>query len=145
MALNKTTTFADDLLAYLGGTAMPAAPAQLWLAFHTGDPGEGGSMANEPASGTDYARQPITLGATADSADNPGVARQRANSATISFDALNVDVTPTHVTINRSGVRGTADALYHGALTAPDGSAFGTLSAGQPLVIDAGNLVIEEG
>lgn len=140
MAMNKTSTFQQDVLAWVTGTAMPTAPTGIYLALFTADPGEAGSTTNELATADGYARHALTLGSASLSTNK----HQRTNSATLVFGPFTASVAPTHCAICKSGTRGTADLLYYGPITdvalAPI-----TATTGQVITIAAGSLVVAEG
>lgn len=69
------------------GTDMPAAPATIYVALHTGDPGDDGTANEIGTSGTGYARQPL---------DTPGdwsrpSHNEAANAALVTFGPAESD------------------------------------------------------
>jgi hypothetical protein len=51
----------NAVINWVRGTTMPAAPATIYVALFTADPGETGVFTNEVAAATGYARTAVTL------------------------------------------------------------------------------------
>lgn len=94
----------------LRATAMGSAPASVYVALHTGDPGETG--ANNEVSGNAYARVQVTAGFSAHGAAGP-----TSNSAEILFPTATPAGwgTVSHWSIHDASSAG--NCLYKGALT----------------------------
>lgn len=93
----------------LRATAMGSAPASVYVALHTGDPGETG--ASNEVSGGSYARVQVTAGFSAHGAAGP-----TSNSAEILFPTATAAWgTVTHWSIQDASSSG--NCLYKGALT----------------------------
>ena len=88
--------------------------ANLYLALHTADPGEGGNQTTNEAGYTGYQRVAVAKDATGwDITDN-----QASNAALIQFpQCTGGSETITHVSIG-TAVTGTGQILYSGALNA---------------------------
>lgn len=100
------------LLHVFGGSAY-SAPATLYLALYTSDPGDGNT--GTECSGTAYARQTITFTVTTDTA---------SNNAAVEFPVAGSSWgTITHVGILDNLTSG--NLLAHGALTASKAIASG--------------------
>lgn len=124
--MSKSNTFENDLLQLLfnnvdiadigdaGGLQNSATAGSLYLALHTGDPGEGGNATtNESAYGS-YARVAVarTVGGWTVSGN------QASNAALAQFpECSSGSETITHVSITTAS-SGTSKILYSGALTA---------------------------
>lgn len=89
--------------------------ANLYLALHTADPGEGGNQSTNEATYTGYQRVAVAKDATGwDITDN-----QASNAALIQFpQCTGGSETITHVSIGTAAT-GTGQILYSGALNAP--------------------------
>lgn len=134
MANNKTIPLANQVLRYflVPAQAAPTRPTDLYMALHTGNPGEAGTAANEVSAGLGYARQLITF------ATESGGQTQNNNTpafgvATASWGTLN------YFSICLSSTNGAADLIYYGPLTTPR-----TVSAGQSYNVAAGAVVVGE-
>lgn len=65
MALGLSSYLHQALAAWINGTTMPTAPAGLVMALSAGDPKQDASGLVEPNSAFGYARQPVTMAASA--------------------------------------------------------------------------------
>lgn len=124
--MSKGNTFENDLLQLLfnnvdiadigdaSGIQNSAAAGSLYVALHTGDPGEAGTAAtNESAYGS-YARQAVARSAAGWTVSG----NQAVNFALIQFpECTSGSETITHVSIT-TAVSGTSKILYSGALSA---------------------------
>lgn len=89
MASELSTYVANALLAWLKGTTMPAAPAGLYVALYSSDPGQAGTSGTDVTNTVRTAgRVAVTLGTVA--------ARAVANSADVDFGAAAGGATVTH-------------------------------------------------
>lgn len=112
----------------LRATAMPSTPASVYVALHTGDPGETG--ASNELSGNAYARVQVTAGFTAISSGST------QNSAEILFPtATGTWGTVSHWSIWDASSAG--NCLYKGALTSSR-----NVQSGDAFRFAAGALVI---
>lgn len=110
-----------DLTDYGEGVAMaalfPSTPTALFVALHTGDPGEAGS-ANEVAAGSGYARVSANFTRTGGTA---------TNDATITFGPATADKgTVTHVSIKDASSGG--NTIWKKALPSSRAWPSGTLT-----------------
>lgn len=113
-------------------------PAALWLALHTGDPGEDGNQlevltANYP----DYVRMNLTYGGGRDSGFPPAVDGAAANLKPMVYAVFTgmAPLTVTHFSI--WDAQYTGRAYVKGAFTAPR-----TVNSGDVFVVDIGRLTI---
>lgn len=94
----------------LRATAMGTAPASVWVALHTGDPGETG--ASNEVTGGSYARVEVTAGFSAHGAAGP-----TSNSAEILFPTASANWgTVSHWSIHDASTAG--NCLFKDTLTA---------------------------
>jgi hypothetical protein len=80
----KSKATSDDILAWLTGTVMPAAPASLYMALLTTMPTDNTGTSMVEVSGGGYARQQIT-GWAATATNGDGITEQKSTNATITF------------------------------------------------------------
>ena len=127
-------TFNASLASHLG-VLSTTGNANLYVALHTGDPGEGGSQTTSECAFGSYARQ-----AAARSGSGWTVSGNSAvNFATISFpECSSGSETVTHVSIGTSS-SGAGQILYSGALNASR-----SVSSGITLQFAAGALTVTE-
>lgn len=86
MAVFKSKTFSDNILNWLKGTAMPAAPANLYLALFTTMPTTNAGASLVEVSGGAYARQQITPAMWAAITTNAdSVTEQMSTNAQLTF------------------------------------------------------------
>jgi hypothetical protein len=105
------TTEADFIAFVFNATAMPSYGANLSVALHTADPGEGGTMATNEADYTPYARVSVAR----DAGGWTCAGNQASNTAEITFpECTSGSDTITHVSVGTAG----GQILYSGALTA---------------------------
>ena len=124
--MSKGNTFENDLLQLIfnnvdiadigdaSGLQNSASAGSLYIALHTGDPGEAGTAATSEAAYGSYARQAVarTVGGWTVSGN------QASNAALIQFpECSSGSETITHVSIT-TAVSGTSKILYSGALSA---------------------------
>lgn len=94
------------------------APTTVYLSLHTADVGQSGSLANEIATSTGYARQAITFGTAASGGSI-------ANTADVVFPAATAAYTVAAVAIVDSPTQGAGNCLWHSNLTASKSLAVG--------------------
>ena len=130
--MSKGNTTENDVLEHLfKATALSwAANANLYIALHTGDPGEAGS-ANEIGAGVGYARQSAAFTSNGDgTVDNDALITFGPNTNT-NWGSV------THVSVWTAASGGSC--LYKGPLTAAK-----TVNIGDSLDIAAAALVVGE-
>jgi hypothetical protein len=114
--MSKGNTFETDVLSYTfhGSDYSWDANVNLYVALHTGDPGEGGSQTTSECAYGSYARQTIARDATGwDVSGNTA-----SNDDLIQFpQCTSGSETITHVSIG-TAVSGAGQILYSGALSA---------------------------
>ena len=124
--MSKSNTFENDLLQLIfnnvdiadigdaGGLQNSATAGSLYIALHTGDPGEAGTATTNECAYTSYARVAVARsGAGWTVATNTST-----NAALIQFpECTGGSETITHVSITVSS-SGASKILYSGALTA---------------------------
>lgn len=105
---SKSDYLENELLDHVLRNSAYSAPAAVYLALFTADPGEAGSLANEVSAG-DYSRQAITFGTAAASGSI-------SNTTLITFTAAAANNwgTITHWAICDASTSG--NVLYYGAL-----------------------------
>lgn len=82
----------DNLLDWVKGSAFPAAPTNLYISLHNGDPGENGAASDVTATITGIANRPLLLQANLGPNGSVSPAgREAANTAliTITSSAVN--------------------------------------------------------
>lgn len=124
--MSKSNTFENDLLQLIfnnvdiadigdaSGLQNSATAGSLYLALHTGDPGEAGNATTNECAYTSYARVAVarTVGGWTVSGN------QASNAALAQFpECTGGSETITHVSITTSS-SGASKILYSGALTA---------------------------
>lgn len=124
--MSKGNTFENDLLQLIfnnvdiadigdaSGLQNSATAGSLYVALHTGDPGEGGNATTSESAYGSYARQAVarTAGGWTVSGN------QASNAALIQFpECSSGSETITHVSITTAS-SGTSKILYSGALSA---------------------------
>lgn len=141
--MSKGNTFENDVLlitfnATLAshlGTLSGTGNANLYVALHTGDPGEGGSQTTSECAYGSYARQGVVRSGSGWTVSGATV----QNAATISFpECTSGSETVTHVSIGTL-VSGAGQILYSGALNASR-----SVSTGITLQFAAGALTVTE-
>jgi hypothetical protein len=111
-----TYATAQQLLAALLAQGTFTPPTELWLALHTADPGEAGSLADEvDDSGTGYLRMEVTALLSAVSATGSSVLL----SAVTFPDPTGEWGTPTHASLCDAGTVGTGNVLLYGPIDNP--------------------------
>jgi len=125
--------FKQVLASHLG-VLQTTGNADLYIALHTGDPGEAGSQTTSECTFGSYARQAVARGAGWTVSGN-----QAENAATISFpECTSGSETVTHVSIG-TVVSGAGQIIYSGALNASR-----SVSSGITLQFAAGALTVTE-
>jgi hypothetical protein len=121
--MSKGNTAENDVLALIFNKTLPSylgtlsttGNADLYLALHTADPGEGGAQNTSEAAYTNYARVAVvrTSGGWTVSGN------QASNTALVQFPQCGASgATITHVSIGTSD-SGAGQIIYSGALNAP--------------------------
>ena len=124
--MSKGNTFENDLLQLLfnnvdiadigdaSGIQNSATAGSLYVALHTGDPGEAGTAATSEAAYGSYARQAVARSGAGWTVSG----NQASNAALVQFpECSSGSETITHVSIT-TAVSGTSKILYSGALSA---------------------------
>lgn len=125
--MSKSDYLESKIIRHLIGQATWSAPASLWLALFTSDPGEAGG-GTEMSGGTPaYARKQITFGS-----ESGG---QASNSSSVSVNVPTGTTTYWAIMDASSG----GNVLYSDAFDAPIDTASGT-----PLVFAAGDIIVQE-
>lgn len=145
--MSKGNTFESELLALLfnntdiadigdaSGIQNSAAAGSLYIALHTGDPGEAGTSATSEATYTGYARVAVARSGAGWTVAGSSV----SNAAQISFgECTALSDTVTYVSIT-TAVSGATKILYSGALTASR-----SISAGITPLFAIGALTVTE-
>jgi hypothetical protein len=126
--------FNATLAAHLG-VLSTTGNANLYIALHTGDPGEGGSQTTSECAFGSYARQAVARTGSGWTVSG----NQASNAAQISFpECTSGSETVTHVSIGTI-VSGAGQIIYSGALTASR-----AVSSGITLQFAIGALVVTE-
>lgn len=126
--------FNATLASHLG-TLSGTGNANLFVALHTGDPGEAGSQTTNECAFGSYARQSVARTGSGWTVSG----NQASNAAQISFpECTSGSETVTHVSIGTS-VSGAGQILYKGALNASR-----SVSSGITLQFAIGALVVTE-
>lgn len=126
--------FNATLAAHLG-TLSGTGNANLYVALHTGDPGEAGSQTTSECAFGSYARQAVARSGAGWTVSG----NSAENAATISFpECTSGSETVTHVSIGTI-VSGAGQIIYSGALNASR-----SVSSGITLQFAAGSLVVTE-
>lgn len=130
MASDLSTYLGNKIVRWLGGNAMPTAPASLYLALYNGDPKSGGSEVTTTIR---------TAGRIAASLSVPasGTTNTMTTSADADFGAAAGGATVTHVAV--------CDASSAGNILASHSVGSNTISAGQDVKFSAGNLTFTIG
>lgn len=141
--MSKGNTFENDVLlitfnatlaAHLG-VLSTTGNANLYVALHTGDPGEGGSQTTSECAFGSYARQSVARSGVGWTVTG----NQAENAATISFpECTSGSETVTHVSIGTVS-SGAGQIIYSGALNASR-----SVSSGITLQFAAGALTVTE-
>lgn len=124
--MSKSNTFENDLLQLIfnnvdiadigdaGGLQNSAAAGSLYVALHTGDPGEAGNASTNESAYTSYARVAVARSGAGWTVSG----NSATNFALIQFpECTGGSETITHVSIT-TAVSGTSKILYSGALSA---------------------------
>lgn len=131
--MSNSNYMEELILDWISGSAMPAAPTTVYVALSTAAPGEDGSI-TEPATGDGYARQAVTFGASAQSADAATI----ANSAAVGFGpATSSWGSVTHFAVFDAATGG--NMLRHAALTSSV-----TVASGDSATFGVGALIISQ-
>jgi hypothetical protein len=128
MASDLSKYLGNKLVRWLAGQAMPAAPAQLYVAFFDGDPKASGTEVTTTLHAAGRVGVTWTIPASNDT-DNILV-----NSAGVSFSTADADTPMSHVAIFDAQVGGKrlgSKGLVGGATT---------ITAGTPVSFEAGDL-----
>lgn len=109
-----SNTFENRMLDWVNFVGTPTRPSGVWVALHTADPGETGSLAAEvTTSGTAYARQSVTFGTAASGA--------ASNTNTITFAVATANYgTLSHFSICDASSAG--NVIWYGPLTTGTGA-----------------------
>lgn len=145
--MSKSNTFENDLLLLIfnntdiadigdaGGLQNSAAAGSLYLALHTGDPGEAGNASTNESAYTSYARVAVARSGAGWTVSG----NSATNFALVQFpECTGGSETITHVSIT-TAVSGTSKILYSGAL-----SASRSVSSGIQPQFAAGALTVTE-
>lgn len=135
--MSKGNTTENDLVAYIfNDTAISwDALTDLYVALHTGDPGEAGSQTTSEASYTSYARVAVVRSGSGWTVSG----NQAENAALVQFpQCTGGSSVCTHVSVG-TAASGAGQILYKGAL-----SASLTVSNGIQPQFNAGTLVVTE-
>ena len=110
--MSAITDFLElELLDHVFRNSAYTPPSNVYVALHTGDPGETGALLE--LSGDGYARTVVTFGAPTDAGDGNS---QVTNSAAVTFPAATADWgTVTHFSLWDASSAG--NCLWKGALT----------------------------
>lgn len=114
--MSKGNTTENDVLALIfNATALSwNANTNLYLALHTGDPGEGGSQASSEANYTSYSRVTVARSGVGWTVSG----NTASNAALLQFpQCTGGSSTVTHVSIG-TAASGAGQILYSGALSA---------------------------
>jgi hypothetical protein len=134
--MSKGNTFEAQIIALtFNNTALPWSNANLFVALHTADPGEGGDQTTSEATFTGYARVSVAR----DSSGWTCSGNQASNTAEITFpECTGSTNTITHASVGLLA-SGASQILYKGALTA-------SLSVSNAITVrfPAGTLVLQE-
>ena len=141
--MSKGNTFENELLLHIfqnadianigdaAGLQNSAAAGSLYVALHTGDPGEAGDQTTNEANYTGYAR--VAVARTAGGWTVSG--NQVSNTATVQFGECTAgSATATHFSVGLL-TSGAGDILYSGSL-----SASRSISSGITPLFNAGAL-----
>ena len=134
--MTDITTYLENQLQtwWADSSAFDAAPANVYVGLHTGDPGDDAS-ANEVGA-ADYSRLQT---APADWAVSGGAPTNVENAAELQFpEAANDWGTISHVSLWTADVGGGGDPLFEGDLTTTR-----TINTGDRLVFPAGDLDVD--
>lgn len=127
--MSKGNTYETDLLslvlnavaiANIADNASSSPLANLYVALHTGDPGDSGNQTTSEATYTSYARTAIarSSGSPAWTVSSPGGVGTAVNAGSITFPACTGGSnTITHFSVGTAS-SGAGKLLYSGALTA---------------------------
>lgn len=116
--MSKGNVTEADIIAFLfNATAMPSYGANLYVALHTADPGEAGTMASSECDYDGYARVAVAR-------DNTGwtcAGNQAVNTAEVTWPECEGTFvgtqTATHASVGTAG----GQILYSGAIGQPGG------------------------
>ena len=124
-----------ELLDHVLGAAAYTAPATLYVALHTADPGEAGAQNTNEATGTSYNRVAVTNNATNFPAASGG---SKSNGTAINFATPGAGGwgTVTHWSIG-DAASGAGNILFSGALTTSK-----TINAGDTVSFAIGTLTV---
>lgn len=124
--MSKSNTFENDILQLIfnnvdiadigdaGGLQNSASAGSLYVALHTGDPGEAGNASTNESAYTSYARVAVARSGAGWTVSG----NSATNFALIQFpECTGGSETITHVSIT-TAVSGTSKILYSGALSA---------------------------
>ena len=128
-----STYFRDGILSYLKGTALPTAPANLYVALYSVAPSRAGTGGTENTTSIRSAGRVAIASSGWDAVEASGNSRQIKNTSAFSFG--NADNTASVVFI------GLWDAATAGNFYGGVASPF-TSTAGAPVTIPAGALII---
>ena len=129
-----STYYRDQVLSWVKGTTFVAAPANLFLAFYSSDPGRAGTSGTDVTTSVVAAGR-VTIASSAWGAITAnGNARRISNSAAISLGNAASSISVTHIGLWTASSGGN----FIGGASSP----FTTVS-GQPYTIAGGALIIE--
>lgn len=125
----------SQILSWIAGTDMPAAPTSVFVALATAAPSEGSSTVAEPAVSDGYSRTQVTFGAVQVGGDTSSI----SNSADVEFGPATADWGAiTHFAIFDAATGGTM--LRHAPLSAPV-----SINNGDSATFAVGALTIAQG
>lgn len=125
----------NEILDHILSAATYTAPATVYVALHTADPGDSGTQPTNECSGTGYARVAVTNNATNWPAASGG---SKSNGTDIDFGTVGAGGwgTATHWSIGVAA-SGAGNILLSGALSASK-----VLAAGDTAKFAAGSLTV---
>jgi hypothetical protein len=132
MASDLTTYLGNKLIRWMGGNAMPSAPASLWVALYDGNPKSGGTDVTADVNAGGRVQVSFTVPAS-------GSTNTMASSGDVDFGLSDNDVTISHFAV--------FDASSAGNMLAADALAGGTVDilTGAPVSFTAGNINVTVG
>ena len=113
--MSKSNTTENDLMKFMfNNVAMPSYGSNLYLALHTGDPGEGGVQTSSECAYGNYLRVAVAR----DSGGWTVSGNQAVNTALVQFaQSSNGPETATHFSVGTAS-SGDGQILYSGILSA---------------------------
>lgn len=133
--MSNSNYLEQNILSWIAGTDMPAAPTTVYVALSTADPGEAGTGIAEPAGADGYARVAVTFGGIASGTD----AATMSNDIDVAFGPATADWGDiTHFAVFDAATAG--NMLRHASLSAPV-----TINNGDSATFAVGALTIAQG